>query len=120
MDTIPKLFWKRLEKMSLEEERIFELWHRLVKWVTAYTKVKIRQKFEVPQWNISLNDSGIQVTLFWAEKCSPSINSNQGTIPNYFQPIIPFSCRNNLPKTPCNEFPSSYEVIRRSFEVIRI
>ena len=23
MDTIPKLFWKRLEKMSLDEERIF-------------------------------------------------------------------------------------------------
>ena len=25
MDTIPKLFWKRLEKMSLDEERIFIL-----------------------------------------------------------------------------------------------
>ena len=89
MDTIPKLFWKRLEKMSLEEERISELWHRGVKPGQTrrkknYEKVEIRQKFEVPQWNISLNDSGIQVTLFWAEKCSPSINSNQGTILNSF------------------------------------
>ena len=46
--------------------------------------VEIRRKFEVPQWNISLNDSGIQVTLFWAEKCSPTINSNQGTILIFF------------------------------------
>jgi len=52
MDTIPKLFWKRLEKMSLDE-------------------------FEIPQWNISLNDSGIQVTLFWAEKCSPVMDTTQ-------------------------------------------
>ena len=85
MDTIPKLFWKRLEKMSLEEEWISELWHHGVKQgEKTYEIVEIRQKFEVPQWNISLNDSGIQVTLFWAEKCSPSINSNQGTILNYF------------------------------------
>ena len=45
MDTIPKLFWKRLEKMSLEEERISELWHRGVKqgekrYVNAHAKVE--------------------------------------------------------------------------------
>jgi len=59
METIPKLFWKRLERMNLNE-------------------------FEVPQWNISVNDSGIQVTLFWAEKVAsdevPSADSLVNTV----------------------------------------
>ena len=37
-------------------------------------------QFEVPQWNISVNDSGIQVTLFWAEKvASDEVPSGSGT-----------------------------------------
>ena len=40
-------------------------------------------QFEVPQWNISVNDSGIQVTLFWAEKgVSDEVPSGSGT--DYF------------------------------------
>ena len=54
----------------------------------SFATISKSKKFEVPQWNISLNDSGIQVTLFWAEKCSSAIDSTQGINSNYCHRII--------------------------------
>ena len=49
MDTIPKLFWKRLEKMSLDEERIFYkciAWsHMTLEWPLAKTRSKSEFEF---------------------------------------------------------------------------
>ena len=94
MDTIPKLFWKRLEKMSLDEEWIFKIFFltspdlESPSDIGSFATISKSEKFEVPQWNISLNDSGIQVTLFWAEKCSSAIDSTQGINSNYCHRII--------------------------------
>lgn len=63
--------WKFSEFLRI---RLFQ-----VKWIQRIILDNQNpKKFEVPQWNISLNDSGIQVTLFWAEKCSPAMGSTQG------------------------------------------
>lgn len=66
--------WKFSEFLRI---RLFQ-----VKWIQRIILDNQNpKKFEVPQWNISLNDSGIQVTLFWAEKCSPAMDSTQGIDP---------------------------------------
>jgi len=77
---------KRYKNRGIQLEESGHFWSYEVK--KSFATISKSEKFEVPQWNISLNDSGIQVTLFWAEKCSSAMDSTQGINSNYCHRII--------------------------------